>query len=107
MPWSTVDNVFIPICLKDKFHLLLLVVSFNDHAILVDDSIRSATHDAYIKKEVNKSAELISTYIAKSQFYKNRVSAANLQAKYKSDTEHDPFDIIHVKNLLQLHEESV
>lgn len=28
--WSPIDNVCIPICVKDKFHWFLLVVSFND-----------------------------------------------------------------------------
>ncbi|MCD7462695.1 hypothetical protein HAX54_049127, partial [Datura stramonium] len=42
---GTVDNVFIPINVKDKLHWVLAVLSFRDRCIYVYDSLRSAGHD--------------------------------------------------------------
>lgn len=70
VPLYTVDNVFIPVNMKDKFHSLLLVISFNDRSIMVYDSIRSTAHDAYIEDGVKKYAQLIPMYLAMSHFYK-------------------------------------
>lgn len=67
--WSAVGNVFIPVCIRDKFYWVLLVVLFNDRSIMVYDSTRSPAYDAYIHKEVIKFEEFIPTYLTSSQFY--------------------------------------
>ncbi|XP_075104123.1 uncharacterized protein LOC142178461 [Nicotiana tabacum] len=44
VPWHTVDNVLIPVNLKDKLHWILVVVSFKERCIKVYDSYRSAAY---------------------------------------------------------------
>nr|XP_009777437.1 PREDICTED: uncharacterized protein LOC104227007 [Nicotiana sylvestris] len=45
VPWHTVDNILIPVNLRDKLHWVLAVVSFKERCIKVYDSYRSACHD--------------------------------------------------------------
>ncbi|KAK4719406.1 hypothetical protein R3W88_017744 [Solanum pinnatisectum] len=58
IPWYLVDHIFVPVNVKNKFHWVLAVVSRNDKRIDVYDSYRAAGHDAAIKIEVKKLAQL-------------------------------------------------
>lgn len=55
-PWHMVDNVFIPVNTKEKFHYFLVVMCFQDRTIYVYDSIRYAIDDGLVLKQVNKYA---------------------------------------------------
>lgn len=74
---------------------------------MIYNSIRSPTYDAYIRKEVNKFAELVPNYLAMSQFYKSWMFEKNMEAKYNPNIEFDPFGIVNMSNLPQQYEESV
>ncbi|XP_075076867.1 uncharacterized protein LOC142163476 [Nicotiana tabacum] len=71
VPWHTVDNVLIPVNLKDKPHWVLVVVSFKERRIKVYDSYRSAGHDAYVASEIDKLAKLVPLYLSISGFYRD------------------------------------
>ncbi|XP_070008651.1 uncharacterized protein [Nicotiana sylvestris] len=71
VPWHTVDNVMIPVNLKDKLHWVLAVVSFKERCIKVYDSYRSAGHDAYVVSEIDKLAKLVPLYLSISGFYRD------------------------------------
>lgn len=92
VPWDMVDNILILVNLKDKFHWLLLVLSFEDWAIMVC---------------VNKFAQLIPTYLVSSGFYNCRGIDLSVQPKYKLYSEDDPFDIIHVNDIREQHQQSL
>lgn len=99
VPWHTVDNILIPINLKDKFHWISVALSFKVRAIMVYDSMRSVAHDAYIHNEVKKFAELLPTYLVSSGFYDRRAMDLRVHPKYKLHSEDDPFEIIHVNGI--------
>lgn len=107
VPWHNVDHVFIPVCVKEKFHWILLVLSFSGRVILIYDSIRSSIHDIYILKEVKKYAKVLPMYLAMSEFYKSRASDIKLQPKYQNTLANEAFEMIHVNGIPQQHEESL
>ncbi|XP_027769722.1 uncharacterized protein LOC107024627 [Solanum pennellii] len=71
IPWHLVDHVFIPVNVKEKFHWALAVLSLNDRRVYVYDSYRAAGHDAAIRKEVTKLAQLIPLKLTMYDYYKN------------------------------------
>ncbi|XP_060190895.1 uncharacterized protein LOC132620227 [Lycium barbarum] len=55
VPWHSVDNIFIPVNIKEDNHWSLVVLSFNDRRLYVYNSYRgSAGHNAVVRKEVQK-----------------------------------------------------
>ncbi|MCD9644847.1 hypothetical protein HAX54_033359 [Datura stramonium] len=72
VPWNTVDNVFIPINVKDKLHWVLAVLSFRDRCIYIYDSLRSAGHDVAVKSEIEKLSQLLPIYLSTTDFYKKK-----------------------------------
>ncbi|MCD9558882.1 hypothetical protein HAX54_016564 [Datura stramonium] len=72
VPWYTVDNVFIPINVKDKLHWVLVVLSFRDRCIYAYDSLKSAGHDVAVKHEIEKLSQLLPIYLSTTDFYKKK-----------------------------------
>ncbi|PHT87020.1 hypothetical protein T459_09126 [Capsicum annuum] len=58
-PWHTVDNIFIPVNVKDKHHWVLTVLSFSERCIFIYDSYSSSGHDVVVLAEIEKLAEII------------------------------------------------
>lgn len=85
----------------------MLVLSFNDCAIMVYDSMRSVAHDAHIFNEVNKFAQLRPTYLVSSGFYDRSAIDPTVHPKYKLHLEDDPFNVVHVNDILEQHERSL
>ena len=52
--WFTVDNIFILINMKERLHLVLIVVYFNERSIIVYDSLRGSIRDSYVLTEIKK-----------------------------------------------------
>ncbi|KAK4729815.1 hypothetical protein R3W88_022803 [Solanum pinnatisectum] len=67
-----VDHVFVPIHVKEKCHWVLTVISLNDKRINIYNSYRAAGHDANIKTEIVKLAQLIPLKLTMNEYYKNR-----------------------------------
>ncbi|XP_075076504.1 uncharacterized protein LOC142163148 [Nicotiana tabacum] len=65
------DNVLIPVNLKEKLHWVLVVVTFKDRCIKVYDSYTSSGHDAYVVSEIVKLAKLLPLYLSISGFYRD------------------------------------
>ncbi|XP_060180565.1 uncharacterized protein LOC132610270 [Lycium barbarum] len=70
VPWHSVDNIFIPINIKEDNHWILVVLSFNDRRLYVYNSYRgSADHNAVVRREVQKLAALLPHYLHISGLY--------------------------------------
>ncbi|XP_075096357.1 uncharacterized protein LOC142174458 [Nicotiana tabacum] len=102
VPWHTVDNVLIPVNLKEKLHWVLVVVTFKDRCIKVYDSYTSSGHDAYIVSEIVKLAKLLPLYLSISGFYRDS-QAIDWYAypAYTNKDHNEPFEVIFVPNLPQ------
>lgn len=102
VPWHTVDNVLIPVNLKEKLHWVLVVVTFKDRCIKVYDSYTSSGYDAYIVSEIVKLAKLLLLYLSISGFY---IDSQGIDCyaypAYTNKDHNEPFEVIFVPNLPQ------
>uniref|UniRef100_A0A1U7VBQ1 Uncharacterized protein LOC104215641 n=1 Tax=Nicotiana sylvestris TaxID=4096 RepID=A0A1U7VBQ1_NICSY len=98
VPWHTVDNVLIPVNLKDKLHWVLAVVSFKERYIKVYDSY----HDAYIASEIDKLAKRVPLYLSISGFYRDSQGIDWFTYSAYTDKSHnDPFEVFFISDLPQ------
>ncbi|KAH0754050.1 hypothetical protein KY290_024320 [Solanum tuberosum] len=87
-PWHTVDNILIPVNIKEIFHWILIVVSINDRSIQIYNSLRGgALHDSSVENEIKKYAQLIPMYLSKFDFYGKKGIDISSHPKYKSHSE--------------------
>ncbi|XP_075096281.1 uncharacterized protein LOC107793773 [Nicotiana tabacum] len=102
VPWHTVDNVLIPVNLKEKLHWVLVVVTFKDRCIKVYDSYTSSGHDAYVVSEIVKLAKLLPLYLSISGFYRDSQGIHwYAYPAYTNKDHNEPFEVIFVPNLPQ------
>ncbi|XP_059277537.1 uncharacterized protein LOC132031571 [Lycium ferocissimum] len=102
VPWHTVDNVLIPVNVKDIHHWVLAVVSFRDRCIRVYDSYRLAGYDTIVKIEIDKMAKILPQYLSISDFYRKREGIDwSQEPAYNDKALLDSFDVVCVDNLPQ------
>ncbi|KAG5627948.1 hypothetical protein H5410_013166 [Solanum commersonii] len=91
IPWNTIDNVLIPVNVKQKNHWVLAVLSLIERHIHVYDSYRAAKHDSFVREEIQKLAQLLPMYL--SMYYDDNIN----------DTQdlNIPFDVTYVKDIPQ------
>ncbi|KAG5612193.1 hypothetical protein H5410_023474 [Solanum commersonii] len=56
IPWKTVDNVLIPVNVKQMNHWVLIVLSLIERHIHVYDSYRAAGYDSFVVDKIQKLA---------------------------------------------------
>ncbi|XP_059311042.1 uncharacterized protein LOC132062505 [Lycium ferocissimum] len=102
VPWHTVDNVLIPVNVKEENHWILVVISFIDRCLYVYDSYRAAGHDAVVRREVNILVALVPHHLQMSDFYEKKkdIDFRNHPA-YKNRALNDDFDVVNVDDLPQ------
>ncbi|XP_075080009.1 uncharacterized protein LOC142165332 [Nicotiana tabacum] len=102
VPWHTVDNVLIPVNLKDKLYWVLAVVSFKERCIKVYDSYRYAGHDAYVASEIDKLAKLVPLHLSISGFYRDSQGIDwSTYSAYTDKSHTDPFEVFFISDLPQ------
>ncbi|XP_049357106.1 uncharacterized protein LOC125821777 [Solanum verrucosum] len=91
IPWNTIDNVLIPVNVKQRNHWVLAVLSLVERHIHVYDSYRAAKHDSFVREEIQKLAQLLPMYL--SMYYDDNMD----------DTQdlNIPFDVTYVKDIPQ------
>ncbi|WMV54963.1 hypothetical protein MTR67_048348 [Solanum verrucosum] len=91
IPWNTIDNVLIPVNVKQRNHWVLVVLSLVERHIHVYDSYRAAKHDSFVREEIQKLAQLLPMYL--SMYYDDNMD----------DTQdlNIPFDVTYVKDIPQ------
>ena len=102
IPWHLVDRVFIPVNVKENFRWALTVLSLNDRHVYVYGFYRAAGHDAAIRKEVIKLAQLIPLKLTMYDYYKNRGLDRSV-----SQEENDLFEIVFIDNIPQQTDDSL
>lgn len=69
--------------------------------------MRSGAHDVYIDNEIKKFAQLIPMYLVKSNFYLHKGIDLTVHLKFKLHSKYNCFEIIHVNNIPEQHEETL
>ncbi|PHU00481.1 hypothetical protein BC332_30268 [Capsicum chinense] len=107
VPWHTVDNIFIPVNVKDRDHWVLVVLSFSERYIFIYDSYEFFDHYAVVLAEIEKLAKIIPLCLKACNFYKNKDIDLDNHPRYKDKDMLDLFDVLFVDDLPQQTSESL
>ncbi|MCE0482059.1 hypothetical protein HAX54_040438 [Datura stramonium] len=92
IPWYTVDNVFIPINVKDKIHWVLAILLFRNRCIYVYDSLGSVEHDVAVKREIDKLSQLLPIHVLTTDFYHKKGITTSTHPRYNIQIPSDAFE---------------
>ncbi|KAF3649143.1 hypothetical protein FXO37_19094, partial [Capsicum annuum] len=92
VPWHTVEDIFILINIKEKYHWVLAVLSFSERCIFLYDSYESSGHYAAILAEIKKIAKIISLCLQACNFYVKKGINHQSHPRYKDKESSDIFD---------------
>ncbi|KAF3615203.1 hypothetical protein FXO38_35243 [Capsicum annuum] len=101
VPWHTVEDIFIPINIKEKHHWVLVVLSFSERYIFLYDSYESSGHYAVVLLEIEKIATIISLCLQDCNFYVKKGIDLQNHPRYKDKESTDIFDVLFEDDLPQ------
>ncbi|KAF3672369.1 hypothetical protein FXO38_06142 [Capsicum annuum] len=107
VPRHTVDNIFIPVNVKDRDHWVLVVLSFSERYIFIYNSYEFSDHYAVVLAEIEKLAKIIPLCLKACNFYKNKDIDLDNHPRYKDKDMLDLFDVLFVDDLPQQPSESL
>ncbi|PHT72352.1 hypothetical protein T459_23137 [Capsicum annuum] len=99
--WHTVENIYIPINIKEKYHWVLAVLSFSERCIFLYDSYESFGHYSTVLAEIEKLAEIIPLCLQACDFYDKKGINLQNHPRYKDKDSSDMFDVLFEENLPQ------
>ncbi|KAF3616344.1 hypothetical protein FXO37_35119 [Capsicum annuum] len=74
VPWHTVEDIYIPVNIKEKHHWVLAILSFSDRWIFLYDSYESSGHYSAVLDVIEKLAAIIPLCLEHCDFYVKRNS---------------------------------
>ncbi|PHT53098.1 hypothetical protein CQW23_07560 [Capsicum baccatum] len=101
VPWHTVEDIYIPVNIKEKHHWVRAVLSFSKRCIFLYDSYKSSGHYPAILAEIKKLAEIIPLCLQACDFYDNKGIDLQNHPIYKDKDSSDLFDVLFEDNLPQ------
>ncbi|KAF3618375.1 hypothetical protein FXO37_34223 [Capsicum annuum] len=94
VPWHTVEDIFIPVNIKDKHHWVLAVLSFLERCIFLYDSYESNGHYAAVLVEIEKIAKIIPLCLQACAFYVKKGIDLQNHPRYKDKESSNMFDVL-------------
>ncbi|PHT45734.1 hypothetical protein CQW23_14892 [Capsicum baccatum] len=101
VPWHTVEEIFILINIKEKYHWVLAVLSFSERCIFLYDSYESSGHYAVVLAEIEKIAKIIPLCLQACDFYVKKGIDLQNHPRYKDKESSDMFDVLFEDDLPQ------
>ncbi|PHT36716.1 hypothetical protein CQW23_24416 [Capsicum baccatum] len=101
VPWHTVEDIFIPINIKEKHHWILAILSFSERCIFLYDSYESNGHYAAVLAEIEKIAKIIPLCLQACDFYVKKGIDHQSHPRYKDKESSDMFDVLFQDDLPQ------
>ncbi|PHT99609.1 hypothetical protein BC332_29397 [Capsicum chinense] len=89
VPWNTVEDIFIPINIKEKHHWILPVLLFLERCIFLYDSYESSGHYAAVLAEIEKIAKIIPLCLQACDFYVKKGIDHQSHPRYKDKESSD------------------
>ncbi|PHU08869.1 hypothetical protein BC332_20729 [Capsicum chinense] len=105
--WHTVEDIFIPINIKEKYHWVLAVLSFSERCIFLYDSYESSGHYVVVLTEIEKIAKIIPLCLQGCDFYVKKGIDLQNHSRYKDKDSSDMFDVLFEDDLPQQSSESL
>ncbi|PHU23147.1 hypothetical protein BC332_08254 [Capsicum chinense] len=107
VPWHTVEDIFIPINIKKKYHWFLAILSFSERCIFLYDSYESSDHYAAVLAEIEKIVTIIPLCLQDCDFYVKKGIDLQNHPRYKDKESSDMFDVLFEDDLPQQPSESL
>ncbi|PHT42766.1 hypothetical protein CQW23_16791 [Capsicum baccatum] len=101
VPWHTVEDIFIPVNIKEKHHWVLAVLSFSERCIFLYDLYESSGHYATVLAEIKKIAKIIPLCLQACDFYFKKGIDHQSHPRYKDKESSDMFDVLFQDDLPQ------
>ncbi|KAF3627128.1 hypothetical protein FXO38_28907 [Capsicum annuum] len=101
VPWHTVEDIYIPVNIKKKYHWVLTVLSFSKRCIFLYDSYKSSGHYLTVLAEIRKLAEIIPMCLQACDFYYKKGIDLQNHSRYKDKDSSDLFDMLCEDNFPQ------
>ncbi|PHU14869.1 hypothetical protein BC332_16074 [Capsicum chinense] len=101
VPWHTVEEIFIPINIKEKYHWVLAVLSFSERCIFLYNSYESSGHYVVVLAEIEKIAKIIPLCLQACDFYVKKGIDLQNHPRYKDKESSNMFDVLFEDDLPQ------
>ncbi|PHT66044.1 hypothetical protein T459_30469 [Capsicum annuum] len=101
VPWHTVEDIFIPVNIKEKQHWVLAVLSFSERGIFLYDSYEFSGHYATVLAEIEKITMIIPLCLQDCDFYVKKGIDLQNHPRYKDKESTDIFNILFEDDLPQ------
>ncbi|PHT62948.1 hypothetical protein T459_33235 [Capsicum annuum] len=98
---AAVEDIYIPVNIKEKHHWVLAILSFSERCIFLYDSYESSGHYPAVLAEIEKLAGIILLCLQQSDFYINKGIDVENHPRYKDKDSADMFDVLFQENLPQ------
>ncbi|PHU02824.1 hypothetical protein BC332_28075 [Capsicum chinense] len=101
VPWHIVEDIYIPVNIKEKYHWVLAILSFLERSIFLYDSYESSGHYPPVLDVIEKLAAIIPLYLQQRDFYVKKGIDVENNPTYKDKNSSDMFDVLFQKSLPQ------
>ncbi|KAF3643920.1 hypothetical protein FXO38_20431 [Capsicum annuum] len=101
VPWHTVEDIFIPVNIKEKYHWVLVVLSFSERCTFLYNSYESSGHYTLVLPEIEKIAMIIPLCLQACDFYVKKGIDLQNHPRYKDKESSNMFDVLFEDDLPQ------
>ncbi|KAF3615700.1 hypothetical protein FXO38_34967 [Capsicum annuum] len=101
VPWHTVEDIYIPVNIKEKHHWVLAILSFSERCIFIYDSYESSGHYSAVLDIIEKLGAIIPLCLEHCDFYVKKGIHVENHPRYKDKDSSNMFDVLFQENLPQ------
>ncbi|KAF3663743.1 hypothetical protein FXO38_09690 [Capsicum annuum] len=94
VPWHTVEDIYIPVNIKKKYHWVLAILSFLERSIFLYDSYELSGHYPPVLDVIEKLAAIIPLCLQQCDFYVKKGIDVENNPTYKDKNSSDMFDVL-------------
>ncbi|PHT40828.1 hypothetical protein CQW23_19682 [Capsicum baccatum] len=99
--WHTVEDIYIPVNIKEKHHWVLAILSFSEKCIFRYDSYESSGHYSAVIDVIEKLTVIIPLCLEHCAFYVKKEIHVENHSRYKDKDSSDIFDVLFQESLPQ------
>ncbi|PHT51350.1 hypothetical protein CQW23_11097 [Capsicum baccatum] len=99
--WHTVEDIYVPVNIKEKHHWVLAILSFSERCIFLYDSYESSVHYSAILNVIEKLAAIIPLCLEHCDFYVKKEIHVENHPRYKDKDSSDMFYVLFQESLPQ------
>ncbi|PHT93713.1 hypothetical protein T459_01595 [Capsicum annuum] len=101
VPWHTVEDIYISVNIKEKYHWVLAILYFSERCIFLYGSYESSGHYSAVLDVIEKLAVIIPLCLEHCDFYVKKGIYVENHPRYKDKDSSDMFDVLFQENFPQ------